>query len=232
VRVVPIAGGNSTEVGLFILNTQRRKKIMADELVLYTNPQSRGRVARWMLEEIGEPYRTEVLEYGTSMKSPEYLAINPLGKVPAITHGGQVVTECAVICAYLADTFPEAGLKPAPDERANYYRWLFFAAGPLEAAITDSRLLGVEPDAEKQRMIGYGSYSAVIDALAKAFKANVYVAGDRFTAADVYVGAQISWGLNFGTIEKRPEFQDYADRIGQRQAFHRAAELDEKLVKA
>jgi glutathione S-transferase len=204
---------------------------MTAELVLYTNPQSRGRVARWMLEEVGVLYRTEVLEYGTTMKSPEYLAINPMGKVPAVSHNGQVITECAAICAYLAEAFPEAGLKPAPEERGNYYRWLFFTAGPLEAAITDSRVLKVEPDAEKQRMVGYGSYATVIDAFSQHFKANAYVTGDRFTAADVYVGAQISWGLAFGTIEKRPEFADYANRVGQRDAFKRAAELDDKLVK-
>jgi glutathione S-transferase len=204
---------------------------MTAELVLYTNPQSRGRVARWMLEEVGVPYRTEVLEYGTTMKSPEYLAINPMGKVPAVSHNGQVVTECAAICAYLAEAFPEAGLKPAPEERGNYYRWLFFTAGPLEAAITDSRVLKVEPDAEKQGMVGYGSYAAVIDALSGHFRANNYVTGDRFTAADVYVGAQISWGLAFGTIEKRPEFEGYAKRVSEREACKRAAELDDKLVK-
>lgn len=203
---------------------------MTDELMLYTNPQSRGRVARWMLEEIGVPYQTKVLDFGTSMKSPEYLAINPMGKVPAIRHGKHIVTECAAICTYLADTFPNAGLQPTPDERANYYRWLFFAAGPLEAAITDSRVLGVEPDAKKQGMVGYGSYAAALDALSLACKANTYIAGDRFTAADVYVGAQITWGLLFGTIEKRPEFQRYSDLVSQRPAFLRAAELDEKLV--
>lgn len=204
---------------------------MTAELVLYTNPRSRGRVARWMLEEIGAPYRTEVLDYGTTMKAPAYLAINPMGKVPAVSHNGQVVTECAAICAYLAEAFPAAGLKPTPEERAAYYRWLFFVAGPVEAAITDSRVLNVEPDAEKQRMVGYGSYAAVIDALSRHFKANAYVTGDRFTAADVYVGAQLSWGLAFGTIEERPEFADYAKRIGAREAFRRAAELDDKLVK-
>src|SRR5699024_286218 len=185
---------------------------MADELILYTNPQSRGRVARWMLEEIGEPYRTEVLDYGTSMKSPEYLAINPMGKVPTVVHRKHVVTECAAICVYLADAFPRAGLKPEPGERANYFRWLFFAAGPLEAAIIDSRLFGLEPDADQQRRVGYGNYAVVMDALAQAFKSNPYVAGDRFTAADVYVGAQITWGLEFGTIEMRREFQDYSER--------------------
>jgi glutathione S-transferase len=205
---------------------------MSDELILYTNPQSRGRVARWMLEEVGEPYQTKVLDFGTSMKTPEYLAINPMGKVPAIRHGNHVVTECAAICAYLADTFPKAALSPTPEERANYYRWLFFVAGPLEAAITDSRVLGVEPDAKKQGMVGYGSYAATIETLAQAFKSSTYVAGDRFTAADVYVGAQITWGLLFGTIEKRPEFQRYSELVSQRPAFVRAAELDEKLVQA
>jgi glutathione S-transferase len=204
---------------------------MTAEVVLYTNPQSRGRVARWMLEEVGVPYRTEVLEYGTTMKSPEYLAINPMGKVPAVSHNGQVVTECAAICAYLAEAFSDAGLKPAADERGNYYRWFFFTAGPLEAAITDSRVFKVEPDAEKQQMVGYGSYASVIDTLSQHFKTNDYVTGDRFTAADVYVGAQVSWGLAFGTIDKRPEFTAYADRIGEREAFKRAAELDDKLVK-
>lgn len=205
---------------------------MSDELTLYTNPQSRGRVARWMLEEIGKSYQTKVLDYATSMKSPEYLGINPMGKVPTVVHGKQVVTECAAICAYLADAFPEAGLKPTPHERANYYRWLFFAAGPLEAAITDTKIFGVEPDAEKQRMVGYGTYASVMNALVQAFKVNLYVAGDRFTAADVYVGAQINWGLNFGTIEKLTEFQDYSDRVTQRQAFQHATKLDDELVPA
>ena len=111
---------------------------MSDEFVFYTNPMSRGRIARWMLEEVGKPYRTEVLDYGTTMKAPDYLAINPMGKVPAIVHRGVTVTECAAICAYLADAFPQAGLAPALDDpmRGTYLRWLFFAAGPLEAAVT------------------------------------------------------------------------------------------------
>src|SRR4249920_1728812 len=111
---------------------------MADELVLYTNPRSRGRIARWMLEEVAQPYRTEVLDFGTTMKAPAYLAINPMGKVPALRHGDAVVTEVAAICAYLADAFPQAGLAPPPGDRlrAPYYRWLFFAAGPVEAAVS------------------------------------------------------------------------------------------------
>jgi glutathione S-transferase len=203
---------------------------MSDELVLYTNPMSRGRVARWMLEEIGVPYHAEVLEYGGAMKSPEYLAINPMGKVPALRHGDVVVTECAAICAYLADAFPEAGLAPPPAARAAYYRWLFFAAGPIEAAITN-RSLGVELDGMAQARAGYGSHAAVMDALSQAVRSGPYFAGERFSAADVYVGSQIGWGLRFGTMEQRPEFADYWSRISDRPAHRRAAELDDALIK-
>lgn len=205
---------------------------MSEELIFYTNPQSRGRIVRWMLEELDVPYQTEVLEYGGSIKSPEYLAINPMGKVPAIKHRGNVVTEGAAICAYLADAFPQAGLAPADDaERANYYRWLFFTSGPIEAAITNRSVFGDEPPAEKKVMMGYGCYEDALDGLSFAVKANPYIAGERFTAADVYVGAQVGWGLQFGTIEKRPEFADYFARVSNRDAFKRANELDDALVK-
>lgn len=204
---------------------------MSDEVIFYTNPQSRGCITRWMLEEVAVPYRAEILQYGGSMKSPEYLAINPMGKVPAIVHGGQVVTEGAAICAYLADTFPEAGLAPRAEERASYYRWMFFAAGPMEQAITNCKTLGVEPDEDKQKTLGYGSYGAMLDNLCHWFNSNTYAAGERFTAADVYLGAHVAWGMSFGTLEKRPELVDYAARATDRAAFRRAAELDEALVK-
>ncbi|WP_226664731.1 glutathione S-transferase family protein [Microbulbifer aggregans] len=203
---------------------------MNDEVILYTNPQSRGRTVRWMLEELAAPYRTEVLEYGGSIKSPAYLKINPMGKVPAIVHRNQVVTESAAICAYLADAFPQAGLAPQPEERGSYYRWLVFAAGPLEAAITDFKVFGVEPDAEKQVMVGYGSYRAVLDTLSGWFREHRYVTGDRFTAADVFVGAQIAWGLEFGTIEKRIEFIDYANRVTAREAHRSAMAKDDAIA--
>src|SRR5882757_3467076 len=136
---------------------------MPDELVFYTNPMSRGRIARWMLEEIGAPYRTEILDYGTTMKAPAYLAINPMGKVPAIKHGDTVVTESAAICAYLADAFPDAGLAPPAGSRlrGTYYRWLFFAAGPVEAAVTN-KALKVEVSDEQRAFVGYGSFEAAI----------------------------------------------------------------------
>src|SRR5215831_525099 len=139
---------------------------MADELVLYTNPMSRGRVARWMLEEIGEPYKVEVLDYASTMKGPTYLAINPMGKVPALRHGDTVITETAAICAYLADAFPAAGLAPAPGDRLRgpYYRWLFFGAGPVEQAWTN-KAMGFNPTPEQGRMAGYGSFDAVMGVL-------------------------------------------------------------------
>ncbi|HLP70531.1 MAG TPA: glutathione S-transferase family protein, partial [Rhizobium sp.] len=192
------------------------------ELTFYTNPMSRGRIVRWMLEETGQPYRTEIVPFGAPMKSPEYRAVNPMGKVPSIRHGETVVTECAAICAYLADAFPDAGLAPPADERGSYYRWLFFAAGPLEAA-TSNRALGFEVPADRQRMIGYGSYEDVMDTLEHAVKRSPYVAGDRFTAADVYVGSHIGWGLHTGSIEKRPAFETYLGRVGSRPAAARAA---------
>ena len=139
---------------------------MTDELVFYTHPMSRGRIVRWMLEEIGRPYRAEILDYGTTMKAPAYLAINPMGKVPALRHGDAIVTETAAICAYLADAFPDAGLAPPPGDRlrAPYYRWLFFAAGPLEAAATN-KVMGFAVPPGREMMMGYGTYEAVIDAL-------------------------------------------------------------------
>lgn len=204
---------------------------MSDELVFYTNPMSRGRVTRWMLEEVGQPYRTELLEYGTTMKAPDYLAINPMGKVPAIRHGDTVVTEGAAICAYLADAFPQAALAPASGsrERAPYYRWLFFAAGPVEAAVTN-KAMGFEVPADRKAMAGYGSFENVMTALEYAVTQSDYVAGDRFTAADIYFGSQIGWGLQFGSIEKRPAFERYWQRIANRPAAIRARELDDALM--
>ena len=204
---------------------------MSEELVFYTNPMSRGRIARWMLEEVGRPYRTEVLEYGTTMKSPEYLAINPMGKVPAIVHRGVVVTEAAAVCAYLADAFPEAGLAPPANDpaRGPYYRWMFFAAGPVEAAVT-AKSMGLLAPAERKGMAGYGSFEETIDALETAVKTGPYICGERFSAADVYVGSQIGWGLMFKSIEPRPAFSEYVGRIMQRPASARARELDDALT--
>jgi glutathione S-transferase len=204
---------------------------MTDEITFYTNPMSRGRIARWMLEEVGAPYETVVLEYGTTMKALDFLAINPMGKVPTIKHGDTIVTEAAAICTYLADIFPDRGLAPPPGNqlRGPYYRWLFFAAGPVEAAVT-GKSLGLLAPADKKMMAGYGSFEETIDALEQAISGSGYICGDQFTAADVYVGSQIGWGLMFGSIEKRPAFTEYVARLQARPAAKRANELDDALM--
>ncbi|RAL25129.1 glutathione S-transferase [Lujinxingia litoralis] len=198
---------------------------MTQSLTFYTNPMSRGRIVRWMLEELGQPYETRILEYDTTMKSPEYLAINPMGKVPALVHGDQVVTECAAICAYLAEAFPEAELGPRPEERASYYRWLFFAAGPIDSAVTN-RAVGIEVAPESTRQFGYGNFKLAMDTLAYAVSQHDFIAGDRFTAADVYVGSQVGWGLEFKSMEARPEFEAYWSRLKGREAYRRALAID------
>ncbi|MBV9656248.1 MAG: glutathione S-transferase family protein, partial [Acetobacteraceae bacterium] len=203
------------------------------ELVFYTNPMSRGRIVRWLLEEIGAPYRTEILDYGGKIKGPEFLALNPMAKVPAIRHGETVVTETAAICAYLADAFPDRELAPPPGDRNRgpYFRWLFFTAGPLEAALTD-RALGWTVPENREGMAGYGSYARVLDALEHAVSAGPYLAGDRFSAADLYVGSQIGWGMMFGTIDKRPAFEQYWQGLRDRPAAVRAREIDDALIPA
>ncbi len=201
-------------------------------IVFYTNPMSRGRIVRWMLEEIGQPYRTVLLDYGTTMKSAEYLAINPMGKVPAIAHRGVVVTEVAAICAYLADAFPEAGLAPPPGDplRGAYYRWLFFAAGPVEAAVS-AKALGLLAPPEKAGTVGYGSFEQMLETLETAASGSApWLLGEHFSAADVYVGSQIAWGLMFKTMPVRPAFEAYARRITARDAYRRAAALDDAAV--
>jgi glutathione S-transferase len=204
---------------------------MSGEIVFYTNPMSRGRIVRWMLEEVGQPYKTELLDYGTTMKASDYLAINPMGKVPAITHGDLAVTEAAAICAYLADAFPQAGLAPATDSRlrGEYYRWMFYAAGPVEAAVTNATLK-VEVPPERSRMPGYGSMAQVTDTLEALCEGREFIVGDSFTAADVYLGSQIGFGFMFGALEKRPAFEAYFTRISQRPAAIRARAIDDALI--
>ena len=201
---------------------------MADELVLYTNPMSRGRVVRWMLEEIGQPYKVEVLDYASTIKGPAYLAVNPMGKVPALRHGDAIVTETAAICAYLADAFPQARLAPPPGDRlrAPYYRWLFFCAGPYEAA-SSNKVLGFVVPPERERMIGYGNIGKVLSTLEAAVSSGDYLVGNSFTAADLYVGSQIGFGLMFGTLDPRPAFEHYWQRMSARPAFQRAKQLDD-----
>lgn len=196
-------------------------------LTFYTNPMSRGRIVRWMLEEVGEPYETRVLSFGPSMKAAEYRAVNPMGKVPALDHDGAVVTEVAAIVTYLAEAFPAAGLMP--QDRAAFWRWMFFGAGPLEAAVTN-HALKVEVPPERRGMVGYGSLDDVVATLAGAVARGPYVCGAAFSAADVYVGSQIGWGLQFGTLPPEPALVAHWDRIKDRPAAVRAREIDDALL--
>src|SRR5262245_52433688 len=175
---------------------------MADELVFYTNLMSRGRIVRWMLEEVGEPYRTQVIDYG-AMKSAEYLATNPMGKVPAIRHRDTVVTEAGAICTYLADAFPAARLAPPHGSplRGTYYRWLYFAAGPIEAVFAAQSLGWVTPP-ERKAMVGFGSLEDVMRTLEDALRGREYVVGSDFTAADLYLASEIGYSLQTGVFEK------------------------------
>lgn len=200
-------------------------------LTLHTNPMSRGRIARWALEEIGQPYEVQVVAYGPGMQAPEFRALNPMGKVPVLVHDGVVVTECAAICAYLGDAFPQAGLAPPPGDpaRGDWLRWLFFAAGPVEAAVTN-RALGFDPPAEKSGFVGYGSYDRVFDVLEQWMSSRDHVAGGRFTTADIYLGSQIGYGLLYGTVPDRPAFRAWWDRISSRPACLRAQALDDALM--
>ena len=203
---------------------------MTKELVFFTNPMSRGRIVRWMLEEVDTAYRTEIVKFGAEMKSADYLAVNPMGKVPAIRHGDVVVTETPAICAYLADAFPEANLAPPVHARGAYYRWLFFASGPFEAATTD-RMLRATPTPEQEGMIGYGNGQTVVGTLEHALANGDYITGERFSAADVYVGSHIQWGMEMtGMLERRPVFVDYWARLSTRAAYLRAQELDDALA--
>jgi glutathione S-transferase len=198
---------------------------MAD-LIFSTNPQSRGRIVRWMLEEAGAPYDTEIVSY-EQMKSAAYLALNPMGKVPAIKHRDHVVTECAAICAYLADAFPGAGLAPRDDEKADYYRWLFFAAGPVEQAVTN-QAMGFSHPPDKNRMFGYGTFETVVAVLDELLSRRDYVCGDRFTAADVYLGSQVMFPMQFGMLPEKDSFVRYRDRLTAREAYQRANRLDDE----
>jgi len=201
---------------------------MAD-IIFYHNPMSRGQIIRWMLEEVGAPYDTEILDYASTMKGDDYRSINPMMKVPAIFHNGGVVTECAAICAYLADVFPEAGLAPREDEKADYYRWLFFAAGPLEQAVTNN-VAGFNAKEEQKRMFGYGSYDLAVNTLADHLGSRDHVCGSRFTAADVYIGSAVLWGTQFGTLPKLDAFTAYGERVAEREAYKRGKDEDNQLI--
>jgi glutathione S-transferase len=201
------------------------------EYTFFTNPMSRGQIARWALHEAGADYDQVLVQW--KAKPAELLAANPMGKVPTLIHhalgGDRTISEAAAICAYLADEHPGAELAPRGTERADYYRWLFFAAGPVEQ-MTVAKALGVEPSPEQQGMVGYGSAERAIAALAGWFEDRPWVCGERFTMADVYVGSQIDWGLIFGGIPPEPPLVAYADRLREREAYCAAKAIDNALI--
>lgn len=204
---------------------------MSDEIQFFHNPQSRGRIAHWMLEEVGEPYRIHLLRLDKGEhKAAAYLEINPMGKVPAIVHRGHVITEAAAICAYLADAFPGKGLAPAPGDpmRGPYYRWLFFGAGCVEPAVIDHMFS--RPKVERQGTIGYGSYDDTLAALEKAITPGPFILGNTFSAADVYIASQIGWGMMTKSIEPRPSFGAYMERMSARPAFQRMSAQNAEIA--
>jgi glutathione S-transferase len=204
---------------------------MSDEVVFYYNPMSRGRIVHWMLEEAGAPYRVELLSFDQGEhKSPQFLAINPMGKIPAIVHRGVVVTETPAICAYLADAFPQAQLAPASSDpaRGTYLRWLFFAASCVEYALVD-RMFS-RPAPERRGALGYGSYEDVVNALERALSPGPYILGERFSAADVYVSSQIGFGMMMKGFEPRPTFQQYVARCTDRPAYRRFQEQNQQFT--
>ncbi len=203
---------------------------MAD-LTLYHASPSRSSVVLWMLEELGQPYDIKLLslKQGDNLK-PDYLAINPMGKVPALRHDDTVITEVAAICTYLADEFPQASLNVpiGTPRRGVYLKWLFFGPGCLEPAVIDR----AAPRKEEARraMLGYGDFDTTMNVLAKAVEKGPWLMGEQFTAADVVIGANIRWGMIFKLIPERKEFADYAARIAARPAAQRAEAKDKELA--
>lgn len=200
-------------------------------MTLYTHPQSRGRVVRWMLEEIGQPYDVKVMTFGGDIKSPAYLELNPMGKVPTLTHNGTVITEVVAICTYLADKFPEAGLAPALDspERGSYYRWLFFVAGPYEMATT-AKAYGWEITDDNASAVGCGHIQDTLNTIEQTLAKQPYLCGDQFTTADLLMASYIGWHTMMKVLEPNPVFAQYLERCGNRAAARRADNLDDALM--
>lgn len=203
---------------------------MMERIVFYTNPMSRGRITRWMLEETGLPYEEVVLDYNSTMKSPEYLAVNPMGKVPALTHGEHVVTENAAIVMYLADLVPEKKLAPPPGAaaRGDYYRWICFLSGPFEAFLTAkaSGSLG------KPASAGYGNEEDLFNALNGALAKGMYLAGEQFSAADLYMAAYLGFYMRFKMLPEKALYQDYVSFHMSRPACLAAQAKDNALMPA
>ena len=201
-----------------------------DTITFHHAAPSRGSIVLWMLEEVGAPYRIELLDLGRGdQKRPDYLALNPMGKVPAIVHRGTVVTEVAAICTWLAERFPAAGLavEPGSPGRAAYLRWLFFAPGCLEPAIVD-RMLQRPPG--PPRALGYGDLATTLAVVAQAVTPGPWLLGERFSTADVLIGSALRWGGMVGAVPERPELAAYLGRLAERPALQRTLAKDRELM--
>lgn len=199
---------------------------------LFTNPMSRGQIARWALHEAGADYQQILVDWAA--KPASLLKANPMGKVPTIIHhsqsGDKVVTESAAICHYLAEMHPEAGLLPGDSEMADYFRWMFFVAGPCEQAIT-AKSMGFDPtDPQQQGTVGWGSFDRTVNTLEGWLHDRDHICGNRFTMADVYVGSLVDWALNFGIFPPNETFVGYAERLQDREAYKAAKSIDGKLI--
>ena len=203
---------------------------MAD-YTFFTNPMSRGQIARWALHEVAADYEQVLVDW--KAKPEAFLAANAMGKVPTIIHhaegGDHAVSEAAAICLYLADMHPEAGLLPEGAEKADYYRWTVFAAGPVEQSIT-SRAFGFNPAPEQEAMAGWGSFDRTMSTLDQFLTGRTWVCGERFTMADVYLGSTVDWGLTFGIIPPLESLVAYAERIQARSAYKAAKAIDNALI--
>ena len=187
---------------------------------LFFNPMSRAMIAKWAFAEAGVEPDLVMVEWNDKPQS--LLDANPMGKLPTVIHHhgehDHVITEAAAICHYLAE-MEATDLLPRSEEKADYFRWLLFAAGPMESAVMN-HAMGWDPASERQEgMAGFGSYSRVMDTMDAMLSSRDYVCGDRFTMADVYVGSQFDWGLNFGTVEPRDSFRAYQARLQAREAY-------------
>ena len=203
------------------------------KLTLYHAAPSRSSIPHWLLEEIGEPYDLHILSLKNGdNRKPDYLAVNPMGKVPALKHGDTVITESAAICTYLADEFPRAGLNvPIGDPRRGaYLKWLFFGPSCIEPAMMD-RAFPRQGEAQRSAL-GYGDFDTTMYVVAKAVAPGPYIVGEQFTAADVVIGSTLRWGMMFKLIPERPEFTAYAARLAQRPALQRAEAKDKQLTAA
>ena len=203
------------------------------KLTLYHAAPSRSTITRWMLEELGEPYELKLVNLSKGEnRTPEFLAVNPIAKVPVLVHGDVVLTEGAAICTYLADEFPRAKLNvPVGDPRRGVYlKWLFFGPSCIEPAMLDRAY----PRKEEPRRgaLGYGDFDSAMNAVAAGLKAGPHLMGEQFTAADVIVGSTLRWGMMFKLLPERPEFTTYVARLTQRPASQRVDASDKELAAA